>query len=343
MKLLIAEDDAFVRIMIKKFLKGTGHTLVETVNGEDAFTKMIDEEFDAVIIDWMMPKLDGLELIKTIRKNLSPVPFLMMISAIGSDEAKKRALDAGADAYLTKPFEKELFLETLENGVIVNQQGRRSISIINRGTPSRSRSLTGVGVASSTGGPQTLLKVFADIAYSERSVFFLVQHGPVWMLTSFVERLQNVTPMKVQLGVDRMKYHPGNIYLAPGDLHMIVDPVNEELRLIDDPPENYCKPAADPLFRSIASAFGTSSMSIVLSGMGRDGTIGSGYIKAAGGTVIAQDPATAILPSMPQSVTELMIASKIIPLENLGAEVSKLLNGSMATARSGREMTAVPQ
>lgn len=333
MKLLIAEDDAFVRIMVKKFLKGSDSTLTETVNGEDAFAALLDNEYDAVIIDWMMPKLDGLELIRTIRKNLTPVPFLMMISAIGSDEAKKKALDAGADAYLTKPFEKELFIQTLENGIIVNQQGRRSISIINRGTPSRSRSLTGVGIASSTGGPQSLLKVFADIAYSERSVFFLVQHGPGWMLSSFVERLQNVTPMKVQLGADRLKYQPGNIYLAPGDLHMIVDPVNEELRLIDDPPENFCKPAADPLFRSIASAFGPSSMGIVLSGMGRDGTIGSGYIKAAGGTVIAQDPATAILPSMPQSVSDLMIASKIYPLDTLGREISKILNGSMS-ARS---------
>lgn len=337
MKLLIAEDDAFVRIMVKKFLKGTDYTLVETVNGEDAFAKMMDQEFDAVIIDWMMPKLDGLELIKSIRKNISPVPFLIMISAIGSDDAKKRATDAGADAYVTKPFEKEQFLEILGNGILVNQQGRRSTTIVKKNSPVRNRSLTGVGVASSTGGPQTLLKVFSHIAFSEKAVFFLVQHGPAWMLSSFVERLQDVTPMKVHLGADKMKYQPGNIYLAPGDVHMIVDSVNEELRLIDDPPENYCKPAADPLFRSIASAFGTSSMSIVLSGMGRDGTIGSGYVKAAGGTVIAQDPATAILPSMPQSVADLMIASHIFPLENLGAEVSKMLNGSLVTQRHSRE------
>jgi two-component system chemotaxis response regulator CheB len=257
----------------------------------------------------------------------------MMISAITSDEAKKKAMETGADAYIGKPFAKEIFLQKLNDGILVNQQGRKSASILNKGTAQRSRAVTGFGVASSTGGPQTLLKVFSDIPFSDRTIFFLVQHGPPWMLTSFVERLQQVTPMKVQLGADGMKYAPGNIYIAPGDIHMIVDPVNEVLRLVDDPPENYCKPAADPLFRSIASAFGPSSMSMVLSGMGRDGTIGSGYIRAAGGTVFAQDPATAILPSMPQSVAELKIATHIIPLETLGKEVSRIINGSMAIQR----------
>jgi two-component system chemotaxis response regulator CheB len=103
---------------------------------------------------------------------------------------------------------------------------------------------------------------------------------------------------------------------------MGVDAQRAVIRLNDDPEENYVKPAADPLFRSLARAFGRRTIGVVATGMGRDGTIGAGYLAAAGGLVIAQDPATAILPSMPQSVIDLRIAKIISPLDSLGGVVS---------------------
>ncbi len=326
MKILLAEDDAMVRIMFRKIIKGTEFTLVEAVNGEEALVKMKSEEFDAVITDWMMPKMDGIELISNIRKRFSDPPYILMVTAISTDEAMKKALDAGADDFITKPFFRDPLLQSLRNGILRSKQGKGVSKIIaSRNTTSR-RSMIGIGIASSTGGPQTLMKLFPDIPKFTNAAFFLVQHGPAWMLRSFALRLQEITPMGVFIGEDGMRFSPGNIYIAPGDIHMIIDPNSDVLRLIDDPPENYCKPAADPLFRSIGSAFGTSAISVVLSGMGKDGTIGSGYIAASGGTVLAQDPATAILPSMPKSVIDLRIATEVHPIEKLGKALTNVVN-----------------
>jgi two-component system chemotaxis response regulator CheB len=333
-RILIVEDDAFTRIMIKRTLKSKEFSLAECSNGEEALAMMEGRDFDAAIIDWMMPKMDGIELIRHIRSKQGPHPFIMMLTAISSDEAKRTALESGADSFMTKPYDNEKFLETLNTGIHVSRLGKQADQIITRkgGTGLRKR-YTAVGIASSTGGPQTLLQFFTDLPKIDSAAFFIVQHGPAWMLASFAERLRGVAAMDVRLGADGMPVEPGTIYLAPGEKHMIIDPVTFELRLIDDPPENFCKPAADPLFRSIANAYGRSSVSIVLSGMGRDGTIGSGYIRAAGGKVIAQDPATAILPSMPQSVADLMIATQIVPLPLLGREVAKLLSPAAAGIR----------
>jgi two-component system chemotaxis response regulator CheB len=325
MKILIADDDAFIRIMFRKILKGTEFTLVEAMNGAEALEAMKREEFDAVITDWMMPKMDGIELILNIRQKFSDPPFILMVTAISTDEAMKKALDSGADDFITKPFFREPLLKSIRNGILRSNQGKNVSKVVapRRDTPKHS--MIGIGIASSTGGPQTLLKLFPDIPRLTNAAIFLVQHGPAWMLRSFALRLKEVTPMGVFIGEEGMRYTPGNIYIAPGDIHMVVDPNGEVLRLVDDPPENYCKPAADPLFRSIGAAFGTKAVSVVLSGMGKDGTIGSGYIAASGGTVLAQDPATAILPSMPKSIVELRIATEVHPLEKLGKALTNVV------------------
>jgi two-component system, chemotaxis family, protein-glutamate methylesterase/glutaminase len=104
------------------------------------------------------------------------------------------------------------------------------------------------------------------------------------------------------------------------------------LSLNQDPPENFVRPAADPLFRSVAKAFGRDAVAVVLTGMGRDGTIGAGYVASAGGTVLAQDPATAILASMPQSVIDLRIATSVVPLDRMGAAISARI-AALATDR----------
>ncbi|MFZ4619095.1 MAG: chemotaxis protein CheB [Bacteroidota bacterium] len=326
MKILIAEDDALVRIMFRKVMKGTEFTLVEAMNGEEALAKMRSEEFDAVITDWMMPKMDGIELIANIRKRQSDPPYILMVTAISTDDAMKKALDAGADDFITKPFFREPLLQSIRNGILRSKQGKGVSKIMSAKSAATRHSMIAIGIASSTGGPQTLMKLFPDIPKFTNAAIFLVQHGPAWMLRSFALRLKEITPMGVFIGEDGMRFNPGNIYIAPGDIHMIVDPNSDVLRLIDDPPENYCKPAADPLFRSIGAAFGTSAVSVVLSGMGKDGTIGSGYIAASGGTVLAQDPSTAILPSMPKSIVDLRIASEVHPIEKLGKALANVVN-----------------
>jgi two-component system, chemotaxis family, protein-glutamate methylesterase/glutaminase len=317
MRVLIAEDDAASRMILRKLMKMMNFESSEVSNGAEAVDKLRKEAYDVLLTDWMMPKADGIELISWVRKEIRPAPFVMMITALDSSEARDRAFAAGANAYITKPYDHKFFSEQLENGLSQHLHGRKTQDIISRKAPTKVPPFTGVGIAASTGGPSTLLNVFSKIRPVSNAAFFIVLHGPAWMLQSFAQRLQEVSSMPVRLAHDGMKIAPGTVYLAPGDLHMVVNPDTIEIALVDDPPENYCRPAADPLFRSIAAAFGKRCVAAVFTGMGRDGSIGAGYIAAAGGVVLAQDPKTATIGSMPQSVIDLRLANVVEPLDQM--------------------------
>lgn len=316
MKVLVVEDNVSGRLLLYKILKKEGYQVLYSNNGAEAVELLKKEAFDAVMTDWMMPKLDGIELIQYIRKNVRPVPVVMMITALDSKEAKERALDAGADDYVAKPYHVSDIKERLMNCIMRRKSElealppEREIVVKKPGFPA-------LAIAASTGGPSTLTDIFIALKPLNEAAVFVVLHGPAWMLRSFSERLQSRTEMEVLLAEDHMPVRKGKVYIAPGDIHMIIDPLRLEIRLWDGPPENYVRPSADPMFRTIASAFGRNSAALILTGMGHDGSIGAGYIAAAGGVVIAQDPAGAIAPSMPQSVIDLRIAGIIAPLERI--------------------------
>jgi two-component system chemotaxis response regulator CheB len=183
----------------------------------------------------------------------------------------------------------------------------------------------GVCIAASTGGPPAVAEVVSKLKSTDKAAFFIIMHGPAWMLQTFAERLNTLAQMPVHLAKNGLAAKPGNIYLAPGDFHTVLNPEKMELMLNDDPPENYVRPSADPLFKSVAVKFQSRTIGVVLTGMGHDGSIGCGYIAAAGGRVIAQDPATAVLPSMPESIINLRIADTVAPLNKIADTINSLI------------------
>ncbi|WP_279221650.1 sigma-54-dependent transcriptional regulator [Clostridium chromiireducens] len=110
MKILIADDEKNMRWILEKNLKEDGFIPVQAEDGEEAFNKFLDEEPDIVILDYKMPKLDGMEVLKRIKKINEKVPVIM-ITAHGSTDAAVEAMKVGASDYISKPFDiKELKL-----------------------------------------------------------------------------------------------------------------------------------------------------------------------------------------------------------------------------------------
>ncbi len=325
MKVLIVEDNTSNRILLKKILKKGNYTVDAVINGIEALEKLKSEKYDAVLTDWMMPEMDGLELIKRIRADVKPAPVILMITAIASKEAMTQALDAGADDFIAKPITSKDVLARVQSnlGIMGSDQVFDTEVDQSKYEPPKFSAIT---IAASTGGPQTLLKLFEKMSIYKNAAIFIVLHGPGWMLETFPDKLKLRTQMKVHLGKEGQKIKPGHIYLAPGDYHMLADHKTMSIVISDAPPENYVKPSADPLFRSVANMFGKKSVGIILTGMGHDGSIGAGFIKAAGGKVIAQDPNTAVLPAMPTAVIKLRLVDAVATVERIPAKIDEFLN-----------------
>lgn len=104
MKVLIADDEKNMRWILEKNLKSEGFSIICAEDGEDAFNMFLDEAPDIVILDYKMPKLDGMEVLKRIKKINSNLPVIM-ITAHGSTDAAVEAMKLGATDYISKPFD----------------------------------------------------------------------------------------------------------------------------------------------------------------------------------------------------------------------------------------------
>jgi two-component system chemotaxis response regulator CheB len=103
---------------------------------------------------------------------------------------------------------------------------------------------------------------------------------------------------------------------------MVIDEKTMLIKLLDSEKECFVKPSADPLFRSIARAFGSYSMGVIMTGMGEDGSKGALHIQAAGGKLLVENPQTAIAPSMPRSAIKLLKRYKIYAPKDIGQAIS---------------------
>jgi two-component system chemotaxis sensor kinase CheA len=114
-KILIAEDSITVRTQMKRILKGAGYEVAVAVDGLEAYTMLCETHFDAVVSDIQMPNMTGIELTEKIRKNkkYSEIPVIL-ITSLTSDSDRKQGVEAGANAYITKPsFDQKVLLDTL--------------------------------------------------------------------------------------------------------------------------------------------------------------------------------------------------------------------------------------
>jgi two-component system chemotaxis response regulator CheB len=121
---------------------------------------------------------------------------------------------------------------------------------------------------------------------------------------------------------------PAHVYLAPADYHVIVE--DDRFELTVDELVQHSRPSIDVLFESAARAFGRDVVGVLLTGYGRDGTAGMAAIRDAGGVTIAQDPETALQPTMPRNAIEAGVAVEVLPLDAIGPRLIEL---SRVTAR----------
>jgi two-component system chemotaxis response regulator CheB len=186
-------------------------------------------------------------------------------------------------------------------------------------------------IGASTGGPEALSALLSALPPLPVPAA-VVQHMPPLFTTQFAARLNRQLDVEVTEATHGQVLRPGTVCIAPGEFHLEVVSDRRGLvtRLTQDPPENYCRPAVDVLFRSAAAAVGGSVLGVVLTGMGADGAKGSRNIVDRGGAVLAQDQHTSVVWGMPGAVTNAGLAERVLPLSELPAEITRRLGHQQA-------------
>ena len=185
-------------------------------------------------------------------------------------------------------------------------------------------------IGSSTGGPQALFTVFRALKSKVRVPTLITQHMPPTFTTILAEHLQRVAGLRCAEARDNEAVESNRIYVAPGDYHMLIERrgTGIYIRLNNDAPINFCRPAVDPLFASAAKIYGSRVLAILLTGMGHDGLKGGQEVVDAGGTLLAQDETTSVVWGMPGAVATAGLCSAVLPIQDIGPRIHKLAAGS---------------
>jgi two-component system chemotaxis response regulator CheB len=182
-----------------------------------------------------------------------------------------------------------------------------------------------VAIGSSTGGPNALSVMLSQLPAEFPVPIVIVQHMLAAFTRHFAERLATQCRIKIVEAAAGDTLMPGCVYIARGDYHLMVErrAGRPALAMNQDPVENFCRPAVDVLFRSVARNYGSGALAVVLTGMGHDGLTGSGAIRDAGGDVIVQDEASSVVWGMPGFIARAGLASQVIAIDQLALELRR--------------------
>jgi two-component system chemotaxis response regulator CheB len=177
-------------------------------------------------------------------------------------------------------------------------------------------------VGASLGGLKALTLALRGLPRSFSEPLAVVLHRHKDSDHMLLELMQRDLPLPTREALDKEPILPGHIYLAPADYHLLVDSAHFSLSI--DDPVRYARPSVDVLFESAADTFGPQVIGLVLTGANSDGAQGAARIKAQGGCIIVQDPATAAAPQMPRAVIDAVEPDYILPLDRIGSLLVEL-------------------
>ncbi len=179
-------------------------------------------------------------------------------------------------------------------------------------------------IGASAGGVEALMSLVAGLPPDLPAALFVVLHTPAQSAGFLPKLLSRCGPLPVVHASDHMPIEQGCMYVAPPDYHLLLEP--GQLRVVKGPKENRHRPAVDPLFRSAALAYGSRVIGVILTGSLDDGTSGLQAVKQRGGIAVVQDPEDALFPDMPQSAIAHVTVDYIVPLSQMAALLSRLVN-----------------
>ena len=356
-RVMIVDDSAVIRGFLSRFIETDPDIKVVTSvsNGQLALSSMERSSFDVVVLDIEMPVMDGMAALPLMLK-ADPHVQVIIASTLTKENATVtlKAMGIGAAECLAKPTSQELAgggATVFRDSLVEKVKALGQLSRKKRGSAARPKiQKTGlletlaktpslkkftlhrefskmtpevIAVGSSTGGPQALLQFFSELKGGVRQPIFVTQHMPPVFTTILADHIAKQSGLKCKEAAEGDVIQGGQVYVAPGNFHMVVKASGGRkfISLNQEAPESFCRPAVDPMLRSIISAYGNKVLAVIFTGMGVDGLAGCQRVVDAGGTVLAQDEETSVVWGMPGSVAMAGICAQVLPLGQMAAAV----------------------
>jgi two-component system, chemotaxis family, protein-glutamate methylesterase/glutaminase len=357
-RLLVVDDSAVARGIITKLLEP--YTDVEVVgycrDGRSVQSAIEKLKPDVITLDVEMPHLNGPALLAQLQStHRTPVVMVSGVTAKGA-RITLDCLALGAVDFVLKPSPKDPASfetaikaygnELIEKIRIAAQSQPRGVKIepmerpTERGIESAKEQdtfrlnteISLIAIGASTGGPNAVANLLKDLPADCPPIVVAI-HMPIPFTQLYAERIDKLCKLKVVHANNGEQLAHGTVYIAPGDQHISVlkrihatasKPIYS-IRLFKPNKDDLIKPSIDKLFESVAKAAGQNALACVLTGMGKDGAIGSLMIHESGGTVFAQDEASSVIYGMPKAAKNEGHVDLQLDLKDFPKAISKYL------------------
>lgn len=337
-RVMIVDDSAVVRGLITRQLETDPAIAVvaRAANGRAALMELERMPVDVIVLDLEMPVMDGMTALPLLIAK-QPGVRVIIASTLTTRNARigMQALQAGAADYLSKPdggslvnadaFNHDLLAKVRalggRRGAASETAAARPIAVApTAGRPTRPVRPEVIVIGGSTGAPPALMQVFQALKDGPDQPILVAQHMPPIFTAMLAEQLGRAGGRACAEAIDGEPVLPGRAYVAPGGWHMTVarEDGGVVIRLNQQPPEHFCRPAVDPLLRSVAGVYGSAATAVILTGMGSDGALGCQVIAAAGGRFVVQDEATSAVWGMPGAAQRTGLCEAVLPLSRIG-------------------------
>ncbi|WP_051412269.1 protein-glutamate methylesterase/protein-glutamine glutaminase [Halonatronum saccharophilum] len=321
-------------------------------NGRDALLKVEKYDPDVITLDVEMPKMDGLEFLQRLMEKKS-TPVIMLSSLTGKQsETTIKALELGAFDFVLKPsgsisldiekVQEELITKVKLAAKVKNKESnnktrklfktiddkrvkskRKEIKSISKSANSTPLNKKLLVIGASTGGPRAIKDVVTLLPKDINADIIIVQHMPAGFTTSLAERLDGLSHIKVKEAQEGDRLEKGKALLAPGGYHMLVK--RGKVTLSKEDKVHNVRPAIDVTIKSIIEEYGSNTVGVLLTGMGKDGAEGLKMIKGAGGQTIAQDEDTSVVYGMPKVAYNIGAVDVVKPIGSIAKEIIRML------------------
>lgn len=357
---MIVDDSALVRKVLSEILDSD--PLIEVVgvaaDPHDARAKIKELNPDVLTLDIEMPKMDGITFLKNLMR-LRPMPVVMVSSLTEPGaEITLNALEIGAIDFIAKPkvdvangledYGDELISKVKTAAAARPRTLSPTPTSASAPAPAPAATLNAVGpqsgrliaVGSSTGGTEALRELIGPMPPNGPPIV-IAQHIPSAFVAALVSRLNMSGAMTVVEAQSGLPLQSGHAYIAPGAQHIRIRRRGQDYICILDGsgPVNGHRPSVDVLFDSVASEAGSDATAVLLTGMGSDGAVGMGRIRAAGGHTVVQDENTSVVWGMPGEAVRIGAACEVLPLAGIAPHILSSTNlaatGASAHPRSG--------